>query len=279
MNMKINEIGRSEIISLYKPLADSHKGDNGVLLIIGGSKKYHGAPILAAKTASRIVDLIYFSSVPENNALIKKMKSRLSEFITVSRKELAAAAKKSDAVLIGPGMGVSRETKTFVNNLLKNLGTKKFVLDADALRVVDKKLLGKNCIVTPHKGEFKILFGIEAIAKNVLAAAKKYKCVVVLKGKTDYVSDGKEIKMNNTGNAGMTKGGTGDVLAGLIAALSCKNDLFLAASAGVYINGLAGDRLKRKISYYYNASDLADEIPKVLAHWGCYRCISSSAGL
>ncbi len=81
MNMKINEIGRSEIISLYKPLADSHKGDNGVLLIIGGSKKYHGAPILAAKTASRIVDLIYFSSVPENNALVKKMKSRLNEFI------------------------------------------------------------------------------------------------------------------------------------------------------------------------------------------------------
>jgi NAD(P)H-hydrate epimerase len=99
---------------------------------------------------------------------------------------------------------------------------------------------------------------------TVKAKAKKYGCRIVAKGKTDYVASRDEFKINTTGNVGMTKGGTGDVLAGLIAGFAATNDLFLAASAGVFINGLAGDRLKKKVSRYYNASDLVNEIPKTI---------------
>lgn len=263
------KIGVGEVKILHKPSKKSHKGDNGKLLIIGGSKMFHGAPLLAAKIASKIVDLVYFSSILENNELIKRMKSKLCEFITVPRDEVvnfvnAELSRSIDTILIGPGMGISEETRTITNQLLKRFKNKRFVLDADALKVVDKKLLNKNCIITPHREEFKRLFGLAASKKAVFKMARKYKCIIVLKGAKDYVSDGNELKVNTTGNVGMTKGGTGDVLAGLIAALACKNDLFLAASAGAFINGLAGDRLKKKSSYYYNASDLIDEIPKTI---------------
>jgi NAD(P)H-hydrate epimerase len=95
--------------------------------------------------------------------------------------------------------------------------------------------------------------------------AKKYDCTIVLKGVEDVVCDKKECVVSKTGNEGMTKGGTGDVLAGLIAALYCKNDAFLAAAAGVYLNGLAGDRLYTMVGPYFNSSDLVMELPQVMA--------------
>lgn len=258
------KIGAKDIKLLYQPSPHSHKGDNGKLLIIAGSQKYHGALFLAAKIASKIVDLVYISSIPENNQLIKKLKSDLAEFITVSHQEIDSQIKDVDCVLIGPGLGVSQSTEKLVNNLLKRFPEKKFILDADALKVVDKKLLNEDCIITPHRQEFKTLFGQSATQKSVKAMARKYGCIIVLKGQTDFVISPNQFKINKTGNAGMTKGGTGDVLAGLISALACKNNLFLSACVGVYLNGLAGDRLKKKVSYYYNASDLVEEIPKVM---------------
>lgn len=103
--------------------------------------------------------------------------------------------------------------------------------------------------------------------------AKKYNCTIVLKGPTDIVcglDNGErpptlKLRRVEGGNAGMTKGGTGDVLAGLIASLYCKNnDPFLTASAGSYINKKAGENLFKRVGYYFNASDLADEIPIVM---------------
>lgn len=267
MNDQIKQtetIDIAEVKELHQPKPNSHKGDNGKLLIIGGSKQFHGAPIFAARIASKIVDLVYFSSVAENLEVIKKMKAELADFIILPIEKMNQTVKKVDVILIGPGLGISEETKKLTNSLLKKYKNKKFVLDADALKVVDKKLLNKNCIVTPHKAEFKKLFNIAATKESVIKMAKKYKCVIVLKGSPDFVADGTEFKINTIGNAGMTKGGTGDVLAGLIAALACKNELFLAASAGVFINGLTADRLKKKVSYYYNASDLIKEIPKTI---------------
>lgn len=264
-NLK-QKIGVGEVKALYKPPKSSHKGDNGNLLIIGGSKKYHGAPVLAAKIASKIVDLVYFSSIPENNKIIQKMKSKLCEFITLSPDEAFRFVKNMDAVLMGPGLEPNKQMKVLVNKLIEKNKHKKFILDAGALKIVNKKLLNKNCLVTPHKQEFKALFKKTASKKAVLEMAEKYNCVVVLKGAQDLVSNGKEVKVNTTGNPGMTKGGTGDILAGLIAGLSSKNDLFLAAQAGVFINGLAGDRLNKKSSYYFNASDLIEEIPKTIKY-------------
>lgn len=258
------KIGVGEVKVLNRPIPHSHKGDNGKLLIIGGSERYHGALLLATKIAGKIVDMVYVSSMPENNELIKKLKSKLAEFITVPRKDAIQFAKQVDAILIGPGMGTSGGTKSITHALLKKYSKKKTILDADALNIVDKKLLHANCILTPHKKEFKTLFGKNATKENVKAMAKKYNCIIVLKGKTDLIASPFEFKTNSTGNAGMTKGGTGDVLAGLIAALATVNENFLAASAGTFINGLAADRLYKRVSYYYSASELIKEIPQTI---------------
>jgi len=256
------KIGAGEVKALYKPSGISHKGDNGKLLIIGGSERFHGAALLAAQAASKFVDLVYFSSVPENNALLKKMKSKLCEFIAVPRAEVLKFIPKADVILVGPGLGTGEEEKGLVEKILQKYPRKKIVLDADALTMGCKSLLHENYILTPHKKEFQKLFGVSATKEKVRKMAKKHKCTIVLKGKQDYVADAEQLKVNLTGNAGMTKGGTGDLLAGLIAALYCTNEAFLAASAGVFLNGLAGDRLQKKVSTYFSASDLVKELPR-----------------
>lgn len=264
MNRKKQIIGCEVICGLRKNLEGSHKGENGKLLIIGGSEKYHGAPILSAKIASKIVDLVYFASVPENNALVREMKSALCEFITLQKAEILQIAEMVDVILIGPGLDNAEELGGLVNFLLKKYPQKKFVLDADALKYLDKKLLNENVVMTPHRGEFREFFNCEATEENVKKMAKKYNCLLVVKGAEDFVASKSDFKINQTGNAGMTKGGTGDVLAGLVAGLACKNDLFLSAQAGIFLNGLAGDHLQKKVGDYFNASDLIEEIPRVL---------------
>jgi NAD(P)H-hydrate epimerase len=291
-----NLIGIGEFKVLNKPKENSHKGNNGRLLIIAGSKKYHGAPVLAVKTISKIVDLVYFSSVRENLKLLEKMKLKSSEFISVKFKDLKSllANKKINAILIGPGLEVNPENKKLLKDLIAKNHKQKFIFDAGAFEIFkEKNLLNnssdknysnekllkklKNSIFTPHKTEFKKLFNLEANVKNLKKIVKKYKFTLVLKGKTDYVAYFEKhekqnknnnhnvvIKKNLTGNPGLTKGGTGDVLAGLTAALATNNPNFLAASAAVFINGLAADQLKEKMSYYYNASDLVKQIPKTM---------------
>jgi NAD(P)H-hydrate epimerase len=132
------------------------------------------------------------------------------------------------------------------------------------LKVVDPALFNKNVVATPHVKEFEILFKEKPTPENVEKMAKKWGIVVLLKAKTDIICSPTECRTNETGNAGMTKGGTGDVLAGLVAALMCKNDNFLVARAGAYLNGLAGDRLKEKKGFWYSASELIEEIPLAL---------------
>ncbi|OIP97649.1 NAD(P)H-hydrate dehydratase [Candidatus Wirthbacteria bacterium CG2_30_54_11] len=259
-------IGVQEVKELSDPKPGSHKGENGKLLIIVGSERYHGAVLYATKVASKFVDLIYFCSVPENNDLLRSLKSRSCEFIAIPRSEAYLTAASVDVILIGPGLGRGKEEQQLVEQLMKDHRNKKFVLDADALHLIKPKWLHERCIVTPHREEFKALFDMEPSESEVLNAAKKYHCVIVSKGETDLVSNGFELKSNSTGNAGMTKGGTGDVLAGLTAALACTNDPYLAAKAAVFLNGLAGDRLQKRVLYYYNASDLISEIPKAAAY-------------
>ena len=252
---------------LFAPKPPSHKGQNGLLCVVGGSKKYHGAPLLAIKAASRIVDLVFFYSPARlNYGVLAKMKAGSNCFITLEReKELEEWIEKSDCILVGNGLEINAGNKKLVNGLLRKFPRKKFVLDAGALRMVDKKLLGRNVLVTPHPLEFKALFGVNASPEEAKRQAGKWNCIVLLKQRWCFVTDGKRVGRNNNGNEGMTKGGTGDVLAGLCAALACKNDLFLAAQAAAFVNGRAGDALKKAKSVYYNADDLAEEIPFALA--------------
>lgn len=233
-------------------------------MFLGGSKKFHGAPWFAIDVASKIVDLVFYSSVPENNRLMQKIQAKNPCFVPIPRKEIFEVIDETDTILMGPGMGVNKNTKKLVNLILKKYPEKKYILDADALKVVNLKFLNKNVIITPHIREFKFLFGKKTNYENARKMAKKHGCIIVLKGWRDIICSPKQCVYNTTGNQGMTKGGTGDVLAGLIAALSCKNDLFLAAQAGTFVNGLAGDSLYKKVGVYYNALDLAREIPGVL---------------
>jgi len=258
----VKKIARSDLKKLYKPPKDSHKGQNGKLCIIGGSRLFHGASLWALKIASRIVDMVYYSSIPANNRITEKLKPKIFDFITVPRNEVEDYIEESDAVLMGPGLMRVGETKELTKKLLFKFPKKKWILDAGSLQMMEKEWLKKlpNVIITPHKKEFQQLFG----ARKVSSMAKHYDCIIVLKGPIDYVCSPEKCAYNTTGNEGMTKGGTGDVLAGLIAALACKNDLFSSACAGVYVNGLAGDRLYKKVGPFYNASDLCDEVPKVL---------------
>ena len=139
--------------------------------------------------------------------------------------------------------------------------------------------LDGRVVLTPHPGEFgKTISNIKDPAFSKAMAGKKkskieeqvnlfsklYNCIVLVKGEEDVVCSVKECVVVKGGNAGMTKGGTGDVLAGLTAALACNNDLWLAATVGSYINKKAGESLFRKVGYYFNSSDLADEIPRVM---------------
>ncbi len=304
-----------DIKKLYIPPEGSHKGQNGRLLIIGGSHLFHAASLWALTVSSRIVDLVHYSSVPENNEIVTKAKEEFRNGIVVPRSDLDAYIEEDDCILIGPGMERNEETETLTNTLLKKYPSKQWVIDAGALQMMDTSLIPKNAILTPHHGEFAGLVGAEVgtpwsrdgsldfardkqgvypefyrgAAKAVPPRAsgldedkvkwfaKQHQCIVLLKGEKDIVCTGEGCDPSGAkgshpsicrviegGNAGMTKGGTGDVLAGLIAALACKNDPFLATIAGSFINKQAGDALYQTVGPYFNATDLANQIPKTM---------------
>jgi hydroxyethylthiazole kinase-like uncharacterized protein yjeF len=249
---------------LKLPRPDSHKGENGQLLIIAGSRHYHGSLLFAVRAASRIVDKIHVLTSVENKEVVQKLRVKTAAFIPSY--DLKHALSLVDCVLIGPGMGTERRTKKLVESVLRS--GKRVVLDADALNVLDAKLLkllGPQHIVTPHQGEFRRAFGLAPTWQNVKKVADTYHCTVVLKGKIDVISSPQfGMAFNKTGNQGMTKGGTGDVLAGLIASFYCKNGAYISAAAGIFVNGLAGDVLFSKGGPFYNAEDLVEQIPKTL---------------
>ncbi|MEW6749302.1 MAG: ADP/ATP-dependent (S)-NAD(P)H-hydrate dehydratase [Candidatus Micrarchaeota archaeon] len=276
-------------MELVKPARDSRKGDNGRLLIVGGSEEYHGAPIFSLLAARRFVDLLYFYPAQNDAFLINAVK-RIPEAIVVHGYR-APAIRGLDCVLYGVGMskamvplpGPTTKTKPGTQNPGPETGNWKLVFDGDGLKRV-KGRIPAGCLLTPHENEFRMLFGIEGSKKNVLAMAKAHRCVILKKGPTDIIADGRGaesggpqntrpgtrnprlgtgnwgLETNSIHNAGMTKGGTGDVLAGLVAALACKNDLFTAAVMGAKINGLAGDMLFKRYGYNYCASDLAETL-------------------
>lgn len=250
---------------LYQPPAGSRKGDNGRLLIIAGSREYHGSLTLCAAMAAKIVDLVYLHISPANFGLLRKIRGGLAEFIFTPASYLKKILANADAVLIGPGMLPDSKTKKLVSFILKNYPNKKIILDAGALRVLDLKLLHKNCVLTPHADEFAAVFGEKPTPANARMLSKKYAGVIILKGPISYVCQNGEVFYNTTGNAGMTKGGTGDVLAGIIGGLLCKNDTFVGACAAVYANGLAGDNLKKRFGLYYSASELIPEVQIALS--------------
>lgn len=256
--MNMNSVSIDDIRKLAVPAEGSHKGQNGRLLVIGGSHLFHAASLWALTVASRIVDLVHYSSVPENNAIVHEEKKEFRNGIVIPRGELDPYIKEDDCILIGPGMTRDAETATITNTLFTKYPDKQWVIDAGSLQMMDLTKIPKGAILTPHHGEYTHAFGSVEVAD----VAKKYQCIVLLKGEKDIACDAKgNCRVIEGGNPGMTKGGTGDVLAGLIAALTCMNDPFLATIAGSFINKKAGDTLYQKVGPYFNATDLANQIP------------------
>jgi len=230
---------------MYVPPKNSHKGENGRLQIIAGSKTYHGAAVLAIIAARRFVDLVFFQPGEADGYLIQAVK-KTPEVIVADR------SREVDVVLFGNGIA---------NAKIKLPKTKaKLVIDADGLKKIKGKI-PKNAILTPHAGEFSELFGCEATKENVRRMAKKHKCIILRKGPVDVISDGRRTALNKVHNQGMTKGGSGDVLAGLVAALACKNDSFEACVVAARVVGEAGNILMKHYGYNYCASDIAYMLP------------------
>jgi hydroxyethylthiazole kinase-like uncharacterized protein yjeF len=256
---------------LYVPPADSHKGQNGKLLLISGSKLFHSSSLWALKVASRMLDMVYYSSVAENNELVRKAKEEFRDGIIVPRNKIEDYIQEADCVLIGPGLPRADgqeigddDTRILTESLLKKYPDKKWVIDGGSLQTIKPEIIPPTSILTPHAKEFELLFGVPVIPKNVENMAKKYGVTIVTKGPVDYICSFSKCVEIKGGNAGMTKGGTGDVLAALIASLYCKNEAFLSACIGSFINKKAGESLFKRVGYYFNSSDLVDEIPRVM---------------
>ena len=226
----------------------SRKGENGRLLIVAGSRQYHGAPAFSILGARRFCDLTYF--LPGDNS-----PGILQSVLPIPEPIIVSEPVDADCVLYGPGLGTAK----FPFSKLKKY--KKKVIDGDGFKKITKKDL-KGTLITPHEGEFRRLFGVPSTPKNVKEFARKYSCTILKKGPTDFISDGKQLIKNTKGNPGMTKGGTGDVLSGLTAALFCTNPALIAAASAAHITGLAGDILFKKYKYAYCASDLAEALPE-----------------
>jgi len=298
----VDYVGPGELAAYYPiPKDDSHKGDNGRVLVIGGGP-YIGAPALSGLAALRTgCDLVFiltpkraaraitsFSPLLITPDRLAKDIAMLSPNLIVrelSREDRVAAEDfeiieeyipKIDAVVIGPGLGSDKSTKEAIERIILRCAkmNKKMVIDADAIQVVGKKpviVKYTDTVITPHAGEFKDLTKVKLDSnlahkkKKVEEWAKKLDVTILLKGPVDVISDGARTKFNDVHNSAMTVGGTGDVLAGIVGGLLSKGvEPFNAAGVGAFLNGSAGNNAFEKKSYGLVATDIIDEIPNVL---------------
>ena len=261
--------------------ANSRKGDNGTVLVVGGSYIYHGAPILSSIAALRSgVDLVYTSVPKINTQSTRAISPNLIVIPLVDQKLTRGAVKKLlgviprnlDSATIGMGLAIAE--KSSLNILIQELLNRDVRLSLDASALVSDilpLLANKNVVVTPHSGEFKRLFG-QIPPENqkqrislVEKFAKENGITILLKGQTDVVSDGKTTFLNPKKIPAMTVGGTGDVLSGLVAGILAKNRNALeAAAAATFINGMAGKLVQKKLGLHITAMDLIDVIPQVM---------------
>lgn len=270
--------GPGDLLRLNRREAASHKGQNGSVLVVGGSKEYSGAPALAALAALRSGVDLSVVACPESVAspirsyspdlIVKGLSSEYIHFDDTSK--ILKLCEVADSIVLGCGIGREYETGLALDETIEKIQIP-IVIDADALKIIDPKTI-KTCknkiVLTPHKAEFKAFFGqkvpdsLDKKIKLVLDAAKEYECTILLKGIVDIVSDGERVKLNSTGNPGMTVGGTGDLLAGLVGGLIAQGqDTFEAAYLGSYINGTAGDLAEEEYGYNFVASDILNYIP------------------
>ena len=257
--------------------AESHKGDHGELLVIGGGP-YTGAPALSAQAALRAgADLVHVAC-PESvapqiqgyseNLIVHPFEGdRFAPDVVDAVTDLAA---EQDVVICGPGLGHHDETLAAVASFLESYSGRA-VVDADALSVVPAVDTDATLICTPHQGELVGMGGEtaddwETRAELVAEFAADLGHTVLVKGADDVIADSEETRISRTGNPGMTVGGTGDVLAGIVGSLFTGREPRNAAAVGAYINGRAGDLAFDEAGYGLVATDLIDWLPEAFQH-------------
>ncbi|MDR3282380.1 MAG: NAD(P)H-hydrate dehydratase [Candidatus Methanoplasma sp.] len=266
-------VGPGDMLRYPIPRNDSHKGDNGRLLVIGGGA-CHGAPAMAAMAALRVGADIVRVAVPEGSSLqvasfspVFVVKELGGEVLSLRHVDyLLKLAVDHDAVVIGPGLGTAPETVETVKVFISQCDVPT-VVDADGLNALGKGFrTDGDVILTPHTGEFARLGGdVEDKHASASELARRTGATILLKGPEDIIADGPLVRVNGTGTPAMTGAGTGDVLSGIVGGLLSKGlGTFDAASLGAYISGKAGELAFSKLSYGMIATDVIARIPKVL---------------
>ncbi len=272
----------------------SAKGDYGRLLIIGGSEVYTGSPGLVALSATATQALAALNAGADLVRIFAPQRvadaaagyapdlitvpSSSAHFVPRDLKSALAHAKTSTAVVIGNGAGTHAQTRQFIRAFIAKCQAP-LVVDADGVRALgnasqskaNARLWKRVEIATPNAREFEVMTGVKPPedvtrrARLVSEWAGKLETTIVLKGHVDVISNGLETALNKSGSVFMTKGGTGDTLAGLAGAfLAAGRAPFLAACAATYLNGAAGTLAAKKWGVSLTASRLVSEIPNAL---------------
>jgi len=284
------EVTKNILKDIYKPRpAEVIKYDYGLLLVIGGSEFYSGSPALSALAAFKSgVDMVRILAPRRAADIIASFSPNLAAYplegkyfdkedlaTVISMTESAkAVARGNTAVVIGGGMGRSKEVQETILEYLEQVSVP-VVIDADAIHAVGKNpeiAVGKPFLFTPHTYEFFVLTGKEVYKlpeeekiKAVQEEAARLQTTILLKGPIDIISDGKEVALNKAGSPYMTTGGCGDTLAGICGALMARGiDPFTAAQAAAYINGKAGEIVAQRLKEGLLATELIEAIPEVL---------------
>lgn len=281
--MELRELSCEGVHSLLPDRRpNTHKGDYGRILLLCGSVRCTGAPALAAMGALRAGAGLVYLGVPESIYTIEAMKLTEPLVIPMANKDgmfsskaiddIAKLTPKMDAILIGPGLGCSHETRKVVQWVLENYDGP-VVLDADGINVMPAHkdiLRGRTSptIITPHEGEFAVLGGDTANGRTKGAVEMAYDLdvIVVLKGNKSIITNGETVYVNQTGNPGMAVGGSGDVLAGIITGLLGQGMKPLeAAACGTWLHGAAGDLCARQIGQYgMLPTDMLNVLPRLM---------------
>lgn len=261
---------------------NAHKGNVGKILLLCGSKGFTGAAALSALGALRVgAGLVYLgvpSSIYEieatklNEPIIFPLEDKDGMLAEESVETISQYLEKVDVVLVGPGIGLGEGTQKVVKYVLEKFYGP-VVLDADGITLVSahKNVLRDRTgqtVITPHGGEFYRLMGKKPLdrCKSAVEMAQTFGCVTVLKGHHTVITDGIHGFINKTGNPGMAVGGSGDVLAGMIAGLIGQGlSPVDAAACGAWLHGAAGDICARKMGQYSMLpSDLLQVLPRLM---------------
>jgi ADP-dependent NAD(P)H-hydrate dehydratase len=265
--------------------ADSHKGDNGTVAVVGGSRIFHGAPYLASMSALRTgADLVYLGVPKLIAGSIRTLSPELIVFPMADAKLTKGAADallkwlpEIDSLVLGPGLG--RQNLEGAKKLVLEICLERKIrgtLDAEAQHTeVYSFIKEKGCITTPHPGEFKRIFGMDpglSLEERVMSAkskAKEFGITILLKGMESVISDGDVSYVNKIGSPAMTCGGIGDTISGVIGALLAQaRDTSIksveVAAAASFVVGSAGRAAAEDKGFHIVASDIINRIPTIL---------------